>query len=541
MPLFFLLKAAGLYTFTRITWSLIRRLVFGHPFDVIPGPVPKSFFGGHLGQLFSNDALPFQKELGRKYGSVLKVAGLMGGKALFVSDPLALHHIFVKDADVYEETEVLITTNKVLFGEGLLSTIGEKHRKQRKLLNPVFSTTNLRKLVPTFWKASGRFSETLVKVASDGPKEVDLGEWLPRVALELIGQSALGHSFDSLTETYAEHPLSAALKRLVPVGMKLLWARFFVIPFVQRWNLGGKRLQRFVVDVFGWDSVQQLKDIADLIHETSKEILAARQKAMEAGAELEGKDILALILRANIENAKEDRMPEEEVIAQISTFVFGGLDTTSSALSRVIHLLTQHESVQDRLREEILEARNTYGELDYDQLCELPYLDAVCRETLRVYPPIPLLPRETVKDAVLPFSKPIKTTEGKLINEIVVPAGSRIYNSILNSNCDTDVWGPDGHQWKPERWLSTLEQSVTDARIPGVYSNMMTFIGGRRSCLGFMFAQLEMKAVLFSLLERLRFGSGGKEITWNMSGIVYPSVGTNKLRPELPLVVSLVK
>lgn len=59
------------------------------------------------------------------------------------------------------------------------------------------------------------------------------------------------------------------------------------------------------------------------------------------------------------------------------------MDTTSSALSRILHLLTKYPDVQERLREEIQEASKG-GQLSYDQLVSLPYLDAVCRETLRV-------------------------------------------------------------------------------------------------------------------------------------------------------------
>jgi cytochrome P450 len=61
------------------------------------------------------------------------------------------------------------------------------------------------------------------------------------------------------------------------------------------------------------------------------------------------------------------------------------MDTTSSALSRILYLLSTHPDVQDKLRKEIIEARKeNRGELSYDQLVSLPYLDAVCRETLRV-------------------------------------------------------------------------------------------------------------------------------------------------------------
>jgi cytochrome P450 len=67
-----------------------------------------------------------------------------------------------------------------------------------------------------------------------------------------------------------------------------------------------------------------------------------------------------------------------------STFVFAGMDTTSSAIARILHLLAIHQDVQKRLREEIREAQKL-GQMDYDKLVSLPYLDAVCRETLRVY------------------------------------------------------------------------------------------------------------------------------------------------------------
>lgn len=67
-----------------------------------------------------------------------------------------------------------------------------------------------------------------------------------------------------------------------------------------------------------------------------------------------------------------------------STLVFSAMDTTSSALSRIMLLLSLNPDVQDRLRQELVEARKEYGgDLDYDDLHALPYLEAICRETLR--------------------------------------------------------------------------------------------------------------------------------------------------------------
>lgn len=71
------------------------------------------------------------------------------------------------------------------------------------------------------------------------------------------------------------------------------------------------------------------------------------------------------------------------------SLTFAAMDTTSSALSRILSLLAEHPDVQDKLRAELIEAKKSNGdeELGYDQLVSLPYLDAVCRESLRVWVP----------------------------------------------------------------------------------------------------------------------------------------------------------
>jgi len=78
---------------------------------------------------------------------------------------------------------------------------------------------------------------------------------------------------------------------------------------------------------------------------------------------------------------------------------------------------------------------------------------------------------------------------------------------------------------------------VAAAHIPGVYSNLMTFLGGGRACIGFQFSLLEMKVVLSLLMESFNFSPSGKEVAWNMPGISWPSVkGSNTA--QLPLKVS---
>lgn len=73
-------------------------------------------------------------------------------------------------------------------------------------------------------------------------------------------------------------------------------------------------------------------------------------------------------------------------MTSIRTFIFAATDTTSNALSRTLHVLALHPEAQERLRAEVTEARKVHnGDIPYDNLVSLPFLDSVCRETLRLW------------------------------------------------------------------------------------------------------------------------------------------------------------
>lgn len=67
--------------------------------------------------------------------------------------------------------------------------------------------------------------------------------------------------------------------------------------------------------------------------------------------------------------------------------------------------------------------------------------------------------------------------DGKIVEEVFVPKGTKMFVSLLHCNTDPEIWGPDASEWKPERWLSPLPDSVAEARVPGIYSNLSVEIG----------------------------------------------------------------
>lgn len=542
------LRISSVYAISWVIWKLCKRFLLKSPLDILPGPPSHSLLSGNIPQLFDFDGWKYHRDVLDRYGRVSRITGALGERLLLAFDPKALHHILVKDQYIYEESTGFITRNKTYLGEGLLATLGDQHRKQRKMMNPVFSINHMRGMIPLFYEVTERLRTTLKAKVKDGSQEIDVLRWMSRTALELIGQSGMGYSFDNLVDDQPNHPYSNSMKRftLLTGGAFGFFSNQFVFPFAVKFNF--PRIKRFIVEHTPWKRVQDIKQLTDIMHDTSLHIIQMKKDAMNssdptvAKEMLEKKDIISILMRANSEADAADRLTDEEVYGQVSTFVIAGMETTSSAMSRILHLLSINPDVQTRLRNEIREAQKD-GQLSYDQLVSLPYLDAVCRETLRVHPPVNFAAIRTArKDMILPLSKPVIGSNGQELVEVMVPNGTNIILSILGSNTNPDIWGDDANEWKPERWLSPLPKTVSDAHMPGIYSHLMTFLGGGRACIGFKFSQLEMKVVLACLLSTFKFEpSKTHKIKWRMTNVAGPFVeGLDSKRPQMPLVMTLL-
>ncbi|KAI0270685.1 cytochrome P450 [Gloeopeniophorella convolvens] len=441
--------------------TLILKLAT-YALGVVATTILPSFVWGHWRDMFSPFAYPFHEGLYQTYGRVARVYGLFGNIQLVISDPKACSNIFVKDQAIFEETRGFLDVNMQAFGPALISTQGAHHRQQRKLLNPVFNIVHMRYMIPIFHRVTRQLRGILDSIAKDGPQEVDISDWMGNLALELIGLAGLGYNFGTLDGRIDE--FSEAFKAYLPAISSFAVYRYGVFPYIYKifpsWLLksAGRSLP--------WKRLNRLMDLVEIMHTSARRIYETKKELLKQGdgATVEqierGKDILSVLMQANTRASEEDRLSEEEVLAQMT--------------------------------DEITEACKDNGELSHDELVSLPYLDAVCRETLRLYAPAPGVFRTTRGNALLPLSTPIHDRDGREIRELFIPDNTDIYVHIYNLNRDPLIWGPDATEWKPERWLSPLPESVAEAKIQGIYSNTMTFIGGPRSCIGFKFSQLEM-------------------------------------------------
>ncbi|KAI0058967.1 cytochrome P450 [Artomyces pyxidatus] len=532
-----LLFAGSLLVLSYVVRPRLRQI----PLWKIPGPPRVSLLTGNRTQMFHPGAAKFYDELHETYGYVVKTSSFFGDIILLISDPKALNTILLKEQDVFEESDWFLETNRHVLGLGLLSTIGEQHRKQRKMLTPVFSIKHMRSMVPLFYKITHQLQDVLKARIENCPQELDLLDWLGRLALELISQGGLGYTFNSLDPGGEENEFGKAIKECFPTISKLVKFRS-IYPFVSRWPSRFLRLMGACLPI---PMVHNIMHIKDVMYDNTKKVFDEKKALLKKGDEDftnqvgEGKDIISILLKANVIASKEERLPDEDILGQMTTLLFAGTDTTSTALSRIFSLLSLHSDVQEKLREELKEAHEAAGcaDLNYDDLVALPYLEAVCRETLRLYPPVNMVARVCRADTSVPVSRPIRTSSGTL-SSVFIPKGTTLLVNINAVNRDPSIWGADAVEWKPERWLAPLPASVTDAHIPGVYSNTLTFLGGGRSCIGFKFSQLEMKVALSQLITTFRFSPSKEELVWRFGSIVTPSVkGSNSLRPTLPIVI----
>ena len=265
---------------------------------------------------------------------------------------------------------------------------------------------------------------------------------MTRCALELIGRSGLGYSFDTLAENSVPHPFVGAIKQLLcvfqnsttnniidvlrPLSLKASFLHSVLMPIALK--IGTPCFRRAIVDLIPSEIIRKLRDIVVILYNTSVEILEIKKEALRGGDQAlaaqigKGKDIISILckdlfcLLLHPAHETDDiqwgriwrlqwkidfqitnswvKLRESENIwffRQVTEPVWSFLtsaatDTVSSALSRIFHLLALHKDVQARLREEILEARKQNGgeDLSYDILVSLPYMDAICRETLRL-------------------------------------------------------------------------------------------------------------------------------------------------------------
>lgn len=164
----------------------------------------------------------------------------------------------------------------------------------------------------------------------------------------------------------------------------------------------------------------------ELVDNKKKAILAQINGELEKGDDI-GKDLLSLLMRANMspDLRADQKLSNDEVIAQITTFMLAGNETSSTCLTWTLYRLAQHQDIQNKLRAECQSFGDDHPTLD--KLNTLKYLDKVVHESLRFDPPVPGTIREAVKDHIVPLSKPVTGRDGTTVESVSVKKGMQTF------------------------------------------------------------------------------------------------------------------
>ena len=178
-------------------------------------------------------------------------------------------------------------------------------------------------------------------------------------------------------------------------------------------------------------------------------------------------------------------LTDDEVIAQAFVFFIAGYETTATTLSYVSYELALNQDIQNKLYDEIKTIQNEKGEIDYETLVKLPYLDAVISESLRKYPPAVRLNR-------------VASQKYQLGNTgITLDKGSNV-NILVYAMHHNEEYYPSPDKFKPERFLPFNRDQLK----PFTY---LPFGSGPRNCVGMRFALLEAKLALAKIITKYKF------------------------------------
>ncbi|MGB7442482.1 MAG: cytochrome P450 [Coleofasciculaceae cyanobacterium] len=381
----------------------------------------------------------------QEYGDVFTLRLTKGEPIVFLSHPQAIQEVFSLDAKQFDVGRNNGLIRPLVGDNSLILLDGERHQRQRKLLMPPFHGAKIQ----AYCQQICQITESVTSDWSIG-EPISIRTTMQEITLQIIMQVVFG-----LKEGSRYQQLKPKLAEILDMTGSPLRSSMLFFPFLQQdwgaWSPWGKFLR---------------------LKQQINQLLQAEISDRRNHSELTGTDILTLMMSAHDEQGVG--MTNEELRDELMTLLVAGHETTATALAWAFYWLHSSPSVLSKLLEEL----ETLGDNpDPTELSRLSYLNAVCQETLRLYP-------------VVPIASPRVTKSPLKIMDHQFDADTMLAPCIYLTHHREDLY-PEPKQFKPERFL---ERQYSP-------SEFLPFGGGNRRCLGYALAMLEMKLVLAKVLS----------------------------------------
>jgi cytochrome P450 len=440
----------------------------------VPGPA-----GGPLAAVRRLRADPLTRltQLRDEHGPVVRLSS-WPVSAFLVSDPSAAadalvsgHRAYAKGAVVRGAGSRTNVTQPLtyLLGEGLLTSAGETHRRQRRLIQPLFHKHRIAGYGEQFVAVTDETAATW----RDGQR-LDLHAEMTEMTLAIVARTL----FDVPLDDEVVGVVRDAVARNLPAARRAAMPGF---TRVEQLPVGGPARRR---------------DSREALDRAVYAMIADRRAAGATGS-----DLLSLLLDAQDADTGE-RMSDTQIRDEAMTLLLAGHETTANALAWTFHLLGQHPNVAARLHAEI-DAVLGGRAPTVEDLPRLTYTDAVFSESMRLFPPVWAMGRHLVED---------REVAGYLL-----PAGSTVVFSQWVIHRD-ERWWPDPTRFDPTRWLDAVEDDPAGPAAAGCPHAparprfaYFPFGGGPRQCIGNSFAVTEGVLALATIARHWSFAAASAE------------------------------
>lgn len=363
----------------------------------------------------------------------------------FLFDPELIEEVLIHQFDAFPKAGLQNRFLKPLLGNSLITTEGAQWRRQRKIAAPIFRPRSLDLFSPGMNVAVDELLESWPVGAP-----ADVVPLCQRLALNVLQHTL----FSDARNIDSDAMLASATRVLKGLG-QLSVVDLLNLPFMLR-------PQR-------WSSMRHAEKIRTMVNQ----LIKSREHTGDAGTDLLGRFISAE------DPETGERMPPETVVDNIMTLFGAGFETTAGVLAWTLHILAQSPSLQDALAAEAKASPDHDG----DPIKTHPLALRVIKETLRLFPSVPVVIRMAARDAVL--------------GDLAIKRGSLVYVCIFVSHRNETTW-PDPSRFDPDRFLPENEE----ARHRTAF---LPFGAGPRICIGSRFALMEAVIALAGLTRMFRF------------------------------------
>lgn len=418
--------------------------------------------------------LGFFRDVWQQYGDIARVE--IGSRSMYLAiHPEHVRHISIENRQNYDKRASYDVVRELLLGDGLLTSTGDKWRRQRRLMAPFFTPRSIEQYLPVFVQDGMALVERWEELAAR-EETVEMSDEMMKVTAAIILKTMFSMESDvemlkikDAVETMIQFTYTSESNPLHPP----LWVP---VP-------SNRRYQR----------------AHEVVH-TYIDGLIARRRSVPA--ENWPDDLLSKLMLARDEETGE-LMSDRQIKNEAITIFFAGHETTARTLTFMFYALSQAPEVEAHLHAEI-DANLGDRPPTVEDLKQLPYTLQVIKETLRLYPPAPVYVRDAIED--------------DQIDGTFIPAGARVMLFPFFTHRHPDFW-EDPEVFDPDRWLPEREAE----RHPFAYH---PFAAGQRICIGNNFSLFESH-VLTALLAR-RFAprlAPGHRPQIDMAGTLYSKNG----------------